>query len=109
VDGNDFLASDQIYAKLRTEIYYLKHNPAQRWYWLSHQTPKEVMLMLMYHTRPKTGAKREAVRLYPTFEVTDLIVCPHVAFENPKADPQAPPRESVETRSVVISLALEDD
>ncbi|KIX07670.1 uncharacterized protein Z518_02324 [Rhinocladiella mackenziei CBS 650.93] len=93
VDKDDLLASDQIYAQLRTELYYLKYNKNQKWYWLSHQTPEEVMVMVMYDTKAGSGAR----------------FCPHVSFENPQADSQAPPRESVETRSIVLSLNSADD
>ena len=34
---------------------------------------------------------------------TNLIVCPHVSFKNPLPGTEVPPRESVETRSVVIT------
>jgi hypothetical protein len=53
VDKNDLVATDQIYSTLRTDLYYLKHNKRQEWYWLSHQTPEEVVVMLMYDTRAK--------------------------------------------------------
>lgn len=35
------------------------------------------------------------------------VVCPHVSFQNPSAPEDAPPRQSVETRSIVITK--EDD
>ncbi|KAL2671551.1 hypothetical protein Neosp_014141 [[Neocosmospora] mangrovei] len=89
---DNLIAADRIYVSLRTQLYYLKYDPAQRWYWFSHQTPKETMLMLMYDTKPRPG--------HANF-------CPHVSFHNPKAAKDAPPRESVETRNIVISLASE--
>jgi hypothetical protein len=35
--------------------------------------------------------------------VSNNLVCPHVSFDNPAASRQAPPRESIETRSLVIT------
>ncbi|KAK3345810.1 hypothetical protein B0T25DRAFT_611693 [Lasiosphaeria hispida] len=86
---NDLIQADRVYVNLRSQLYYLKYDPAQRWYWFSHQSPEEVMLMLMYDTKPRPG---------------NANFCPHVSFHNPKADKNAPPRESVETRNVVITL-----
>ncbi|RSL87981.1 hypothetical protein CEP52_015360 [Fusarium oligoseptatum] len=91
---DNMIAADRIYVSMRTQVYYLKHDPAQRWYWFSHQTPKETMVMLMYDTKPRPG--------HANF-------CPHVSFHNPKAAKDAPPRESVETRNIVITLASESD
>ena len=50
---------------------------------------------------------RDAV-FNPSFCPADDPVCPHVSFENPKASVDAPARESVETRSVVVTLASDD-
>ena len=108
VDKDDLLASDQIYARLRTELYYLKYNNKQRWYWLSHQTPEETMVMVMYDTKAGAGARCKFRPTSPAPSLT-LTVCPHVSFENPRADRHAPPRESVETRSIVLSLNSADD
>ena len=33
----------------------------------------------------------------------DILVCPHVSFVNPRSPKDAPPRESIETRSIVIT------
>ncbi|RMD44486.1 hypothetical protein DV735_g656, partial [Chaetothyriales sp. CBS 134920] len=89
VDPDDVIAADRIYPHRATEFFYLHHNPAQRWYWLSGQTPRETIMMLMFDTHCGNGAK----------------FCPHVSFPNPLASPDAPPRESVETRSIVITKA----
>jgi hypothetical protein len=35
--------------------------------------------------------------------VSNDLVCPHVSFDNPGASRRAPPRESIETRSLVIT------
>lgn len=35
--------------------------------------------------------------------ISDSLVCPHVSFDNPQASKEAPPRESIETRSLVIT------
>jgi hypothetical protein len=91
---DDLVASDRIYAHLKTQLYYIKYNPQHRWYWFSHQTPRELLMMIMYDTKPRVGHAN---------------LCPHVSFHNSTADANAPVRESLETRSVVISLASETD
>ncbi|KAK5049941.1 hypothetical protein LTR84_004060 [Exophiala bonariae] len=89
VDPNDAIPTDRVYPHRSTELYYFHHNENQRWYWLPGQTPDETLMMLMYDTHPDGGAE----------------YCPHVSFPNPLAAADAPPRESVETRSIVITRA----
>ncbi|KAJ4302825.1 hypothetical protein N0V90_001716 [Kalmusia sp. IMI 367209] len=90
VNKNDLVATDQIYSTLRTDLYYLKHNERQKWYWWSYQTPDEVLVMMMYDTRARPDEAK---------------FCPHISFDNPKAAEDAPPRESVETRSIIVTLS----
>ncbi|KAL3421438.1 methionine permease [Phlyctema vagabunda] len=69
------------------EYYALRHNKDQRWYWLSNQTADEMLLFLSYDSHPPHGLK----------------YCPHTAFLNPLAPKNAPPRESIEARMIVIT------
>ncbi|TPX14160.1 uncharacterized protein E0L32_000554 [Thyridium curvatum] len=86
VAPSDLVLADRVFPNYIYTLYFLKHNPAQRWHWVSEQTPSEIMLMLMYDTEP--GAAR---------------FCAHGSFQNPLAPVNAPPRESIETRTIVIS------
>ncbi|CCC12599.1 unnamed protein product [Sordaria macrospora k-hell] len=88
VSHGDLLPCDRVYPHFVGEIFMLRHSPAQEWYWVSHQTPDEVTVMIMYDTKPGDGGAR---------------LCPHVSVQNPLADPESSPRESIETRSIVVS------
>jgi hypothetical protein len=58
----------------------------------------------MYDTKGGNHARcKETVVVIKHSDKTNLIVCPHVSFKNPLSGADVPPRESVETRSVVIT------
>jgi hypothetical protein len=86
VDPRDLVVADRIFPHQEFELYFLKHNPKQSWHWLSNHNRSELIIMLMYDTQP--GGAR---------------FCPHGSFDNPLARNSAPPRQSVETRSVVVT------
>jgi len=87
VDPDDLIAADRILPDRVGEVYYLRHNKQQRWCWLEKQTSSELFVFVMYDTMAGNQAR----------------LCPHVSFKNPRAPSDAPPRQSVETRSIVIS------
>ncbi|KAI0888148.1 uncharacterized protein GGS22DRAFT_155174 [Annulohypoxylon maeteangense] len=87
IDANDLVATDRVYPKWNQEIYYLKYNKDQRWYWLPNQRSDEPFLFMTFDSHAGSNAR----------------YCPHVSVESPVAAPQAPPRESVETRNLVIT------
>ncbi|KAI0898716.1 hypothetical protein F4806DRAFT_455425 [Annulohypoxylon nitens] len=87
IDANDLVATDRVYPDWNQEIYYLKHNPQQRWYWLPDQRSDEPFLFMTYDSHAGQNAR----------------YCPHVSVESPMATPHVPPRESVETRNLVIT------
>jgi hypothetical protein len=73
-------------------------------YWLSGQTSKEPFVFVMYDTKGGEHARCEEMARSLSRPYTDLpTVCPHVSFNNPIALDDAPPRQSVETRSIVIT------
>ncbi|KAI9835390.1 MAG: hypothetical protein M1819_002307 [Sarea resinae] len=82
-----FCDADRVLPHAIGEIDHLQFNESHRWYWLEKQTPADVFIMTMYDTHPGKQAR----------------YCPHISFENPRAPTDAPPRRSVETRSIVIS------
>ncbi|KAI0139027.1 hypothetical protein F4776DRAFT_617774 [Hypoxylon sp. NC0597] len=86
-DANDLVATDRVYPKWNQEIYYLKYNKNQRWYWLPNQRSNEPFLFMTYDSHSGSNAR----------------YCPHVSIENPMALSHAPPRESIETRNLVIT------
>ncbi|KAI8656997.1 hypothetical protein NCS56_01305400 [Fusarium sp. Ph1] len=87
IDPTDLVATDRIYPMWNQEIYSLKHSKNQRWFWLPKQRSDEPFLFMTYDSRSGSNAR----------------YCPHVSAENPLAEADAPPRESVETRNLVIS------
>ncbi|KAF2111041.1 hypothetical protein BDV96DRAFT_690861 [Lophiotrema nucula] len=89
IDPADMVVADRIFPHETFELYFVKHNPSQRWHWLSKQRQSELILMLM---DSQAGGAR---------------FCPHGSFVNPLAGPDSPPRESVETRSIVIGKCVQ--
>ncbi|KAH7416709.1 hypothetical protein BKA64DRAFT_701491 [Cadophora sp. MPI-SDFR-AT-0126] len=87
VDPDDLVAADRIIPGRVGEVYYLTYNPRHEWFWLEKQTPSEPFIFVMYDTKAGNHAR----------------FCPHVSFKNPNTPNGAPPRESVETRSIVIT------
>jgi hypothetical protein len=83
-DG-DLVASDLMYPDRTGETYNLVFNPAQRWYSFPRLTPEEAILIKGYDSL-------ESVARFT----------PHSAFDDPFSAPDAPERESIETRALVI-------
>jgi hypothetical protein len=77
---DDLIASDLVYAHVRGETSRVAYNPAHRWYYFSDMQTDEVLL----------SANDGRARL--------LF---HTSFDNPLA-PGAPPRESIEVRTLVF-------
>ncbi|KAH9205980.1 hypothetical protein DL95DRAFT_489082 [Leptodontidium sp. 2 PMI_412] len=84
VDPEDLFEADRVIPGLVGEVYYLTYNAKHKWFWLEKQTPAEPFIfMILVNMLHK--------------------VCPHVSFINPNALDRAAPRESIETRSIVIT------
>ncbi|KAL8902974.1 MAG: hypothetical protein Q9207_004247 [Kuettlingeria erythrocarpa] len=56
VDHADLIAADRVSREYTGEIYYLRHNENQQWYWISNQTPEEMLLFVNYDSDPQGGA-----------------------------------------------------
>jgi hypothetical protein len=85
----DLIATDQVFPDRVGEIYHLAHHPGQRWYYAPLMTPDEVLLIKGYDSLADGRAR----------------FTPHGAFDLPDTLADAPPRESIEVRTLVI---LED-
>ena len=68
------------------DSYLVAHNRAHRWHWFPEMTRDEV---IVFRTSDSAGA----------------APVPHVAFDNPLAGPDAPPRASIEMRAVAYWYA----
>ncbi|ETI19370.1 hypothetical protein G647_09202, partial [Cladophialophora carrionii CBS 160.54] len=82
-DG-DLIAADKVTPSRVGEVYYLKHNDDQAWYWCEGMSPEDMWTFVVYDSAGKA-------------------CCPHTAFLDPRAETSAPPRRSIETRSIVIT------
>jgi hypothetical protein len=83
---DDLIASDLVYPHVRGETSSVEYKPGHRWYYLSEQQPDEVVLIRV-HDSANDGRARLSF---------------HTSFDNPLAPPDAPPRESIEVRSLVF-------
>jgi hypothetical protein len=85
VRPEDLVATDQVFPDRVGEIYHLAYDPAQRWYYAPEMTPDEVLLIKGYDS------------------LTDRArFTPHGAFDLPDTPEGAPPRESIEVRTLVV-------
>jgi hypothetical protein len=70
--------------KYRTgEVYHIAHNPAHVWYWFPRMERHEALVFKVFDTDPSVPTRFTA----------------HSAFDDPDTPPNAPPRESIETRT----------
>ena len=85
VAQEDLAATDICFPDRRGEIYHVRHNPAQRWYAAPNMGLDEALLIKCADTRK--GLAQGA---------------PHTAFADPRTPPGAPPRESIEFRTIAF-------
>ena len=83
-DG-DLIACDLLYRDRVGETFALQFNPAQRWYQFPRLAPDEAIL----------------IKGYDSLEATARFTA-HCAFDDPGSRPDAPERESIEARALVI-------
>jgi hypothetical protein len=81
----DLVATDLRYTDRLGEIYSLRYSPAHRWFYYSRMRPDEAMLLKCYDS--DAGRARFTA---------------HSAFEDPTSAPDAPPRESIEVRTLAF-------
>jgi hypothetical protein len=86
VAPGDLVASDLIYPNRRGETYSVKYNPAHRWFYVPEMRADEALLLKCYDSAAD-GRTRFG---------------PHTAFIDPTTPADAPPRESIELRTLVF-------
>jgi hypothetical protein len=89
VAPGDLVASDLIYPNRSGETYSVKYNPQHRWYYVPDMTVDEALLLKCYDSATD-GRTRFG---------------PHTAFVDPTTPADAPPRESIELRTLVFHKA----
>lgn len=86
VAEDDLVASDLIYPNRRGETYSVRYNPDHRWFYFPRMRPDEALLLKCYDSAAD-GRTRFG---------------PHTAFVDPTTPDDAPPRESIELRTLVF-------
>ena len=86
VAPHDLVPADLVYKHRTGETYSVRYNPAHRWFYLSNMTPDEGLLLKCYDSKTDGRAR----------------FAPHTAFADPAAPAGAPPRESIELRTLVF-------
>jgi len=85
VSPEDLVATDIEYTGRHGEIFHVRHNLRHRWYYVPAMQLDEVLLIKCADTRPGRAQ-----------------LAPHTAFASPLTPPEAPPRESVEFRTIAF-------
>ncbi len=86
VDVEDLVASDLVFPDRVGETYAVTYNPAQQWSYIPGMTPDEALLIKCYDSAADGRAR----------------FAPHTAFTDPNAPGDAPPRQSIELRTLVF-------
>src|SRR5216684_617511 len=86
VKPGDLVASDLVYPNRVGETYSVKYNPNHRWFYVSRMAADEILLLKCFDSRTDGRAR----------------FAPHSAFIDPTTPPDAPPRESIELRTLVF-------
>ncbi len=88
----DFVSADLVYRDRVGEIHEVAYNPNQRWYYVPRLQAHEALLLKCFDSATGGPARFTA----------------HTAFDDPNAPPNAPPRESIEIRTLVLFDAEDD-
>jgi hypothetical protein len=86
IDPQDLVATDLRYRDRTGEVFAVLANPGHRWFYFPRMRRDEVLLIKCFDSATDGRARLAA----------------HTAFVNPAAPADAPPRESIEVRTVVF-------
>lgn len=86
IDTSDLVASDLIYRDKVGETYAVTHRATHRWFYFPRLRPDEVVLLKIYDSQAEGTVRLSA----------------HTSFEDPTSRRDAPPRRSIELRSLVF-------
>jgi hypothetical protein len=82
----DLVPTDLVYPDRTGEIYYVKFNPDHKWFYAPAMRNDEVLL----------------IKCYDSIDDGRARFVPHSAFVDPTTPAGAPPRESIELRTLVF-------
>ena len=86
VRPNELVAGDLVYPNRVGETYSVKYNPDHQWFYVPRMTADEILLLKCFDSKTDGRAR----------------FAPHSAFIDPTTPPDAPPRESIELRTLVF-------
>ena len=86
IGTKELIPSARIYPDRRGEVYHSTFNPEHRWYYFPHMQRNEAMVFKTFDSMKDGRARWTA----------------HCAFDDPTAPPDAPPRESIEMRTIAF-------
>jgi hypothetical protein len=86
IDPVDFVPTDFVYREKVGEVYRLAYNPKHRWFYFPGLECNEVILLKCYDSCKDERARFSA----------------HSAFDDPTSPTDAPTRESIEARTLVV-------
>ena len=89
VKFDELVGSDLVYPNRVGETYSVKFNLDHRWFYVPDMAPDEVLLLKCFDSRADGTAR----------------FAPHSAFADPTTPKDAPPRESIELRTLVFHAA----
>src|SRR5215207_6096369 len=89
VASGDLIPSDLVYRERVGETYSVKFNPAHTWYYVPEMRRSEALLLKIADTKTDISAR----------------FMPHTSFTDPTTPAGAPPRESIEIRTLVFHPA----
>jgi hypothetical protein len=91
LETDDLVASDLIYRDKVGETYAVLHRARHRWFYFPRLRPDELVLLKIYDSQADGPVRLSA----------------HTAFEDPTSPPDAPPRRSIEVRSLVFWRSID--
>lgn len=86
ISPDDLIASDLRYRDRTGETYAVAHNPRHRWFYFPRMRRNEALLLKCFDSAMDGRARLTA----------------HAAFDDPTTPPDAPPRESIEARTIAL-------
>jgi hypothetical protein len=86
VKPNELVAADLVYPNRIGETYSVKYNSDHQWFYVPRMTADEILLLKCFDSKTDGRAR----------------FAPHSAFIDPTTPPDAPPRESIELRTLVF-------
>lgn len=86
IGASEFIPSARIYPDRRGEVYHSTYNPGHRWYYFPNMQRSEAMVFKTFDSLKDGRARWTA----------------HCAFDDPTCPPDAPPRESIEMRTIAF-------